>query len=135
MQLKATKTIAKEKFKDFFHDKVELPDFKEQKKHGYFLQDGSEILAFFSLFPVDKSKYWLRAFVMKTNAPITLPISIIQSAQKLTAHFGGDELYILSTSSALDDLLQQLDFEKTYPLLIHEKKGNWWINKVLVVDK
>lgn len=135
MQLKATKALTKEQFKKFFQDKVDLPDLKEQKKHGYFLQDGTEVLAFFSLFPVDKNKYWLRAFVMKTNAPITLPVSIIQSAQKLTAHFGGEELYILSTSSALDDLLKQLDFEKTYPPVTHEKEGKWWINKVLVVDR
>ncbi|SES28070.1 hypothetical protein SAMN04487944_1339 [Gracilibacillus ureilyticus] len=135
MHLQPTNSLTEQAFTEFFGQETSLIKEDEMKQYGYFLYDNHKVIAYFALFPVDKISYWLRAFVMKQGAPVTLPITIIQSAEQLTADYGASQLYIHSKSEAVDDLLKQIGYqqEKQGPNRIFE--GTWWINKALIVDK
>ncbi|KAB8127176.1 hypothetical protein F9U64_18440 [Gracilibacillus oryzae] len=135
MNLQATNSLSEQAFADFFGQETSIIKEAEMKQYGYFLYQNKRVIAFFALFPVDKMSYWLRAFVMKQSAPITLPMTIIQSAEQLTTNYGADQLYIHSKSEAVDDLLTQLGYQQAKKGPGNISEGTWWINNTLIVDK
>ncbi|MFC4402853.1 hypothetical protein [Gracilibacillus xinjiangensis] len=135
MNLQATNSLSDKAFTDFFGSETALINETEMKQYGYFLYDKQEVIAFFALFPVDKVSYWLRAFVIKQGAPITLPMMIIQSAEQLTTNYGANQLFIHSKSDAVNDLLSQLGYQQAKHGPSNILEGTWWINNTLIVDK
>ncbi|WP_163539111.1 hypothetical protein [Gracilibacillus sp. YIM 98692] len=135
MKLQATKSVDNHTFQQFFGSKLDILEDHQLKEYGYFVIIDNKKLAFFALVPVDSQNFWLRAFVMKENAPVTLPVMIIQSAEELAKYQGAENVYIHSSTKAVDDLLAQLNYQTTDKGIIEGKSGQWWINTQVNVDK
>ncbi|WP_054861224.1 MULTISPECIES: hypothetical protein [Gracilibacillus] len=135
MKLQATNTVTDQEFAQFFENKMSWITDDRMKQYGYFVEQDEKPIAFFCLYPVDKSSYWLRAFIMKKGAPFSLPLTIIQSAENLTYNYGAEKLYVQSRSETVDQLLKQLSYQQIPQGPSTEKQGQWWINDHLNVDK
>ncbi|WP_058308710.1 hypothetical protein [Gracilibacillus massiliensis] len=135
MELQSTNGLTQQEFDAFFSDHI--PDFNqaEMKKYGYFLYQEHSPTAFFSLVPVDSNAYWLRMLVMKKSPTITLPVTIIQAAEKLTQSYGATNLFIHSKTENLNQLLVQLGYKSANKALDPEIKADWWITSLESVDK
>ncbi|MGP4038904.1 hypothetical protein ACTWP4_03180 [Gracilibacillus sp. D59] len=135
MELIPTKELEQKEFDAFFDEKV--PHFEEvdMKKYGYFLYKQGKPAAFFSLIPVDRYTYWLRSLIMKRNAPVLLPVTIIQTAEKLTQSYGATSLIIHSKTAVLEQLLTQLGYNLTDQVLEESLQASWWITRLEDVDK
>ncbi|MFD2655747.1 hypothetical protein [Gracilibacillus thailandensis] len=135
MQLIPTKELDQKEFEAFFDEKVPQFNEIEMKQYGYFIYKQEEPAAFFSLIPVDRHTYWLRSLIMKRNAPVLLPVSIIQTAEKLTQSFGATSLIIHSKTAVLEQLLTQLGYNLTDQVLEESLQASWWITNLEYVDK
>ena len=135
MEIKATKYLDKQAFDLFFDQNRLVEDYNEQKDVGYFLYQGDQAIAFFSLIAVDDQKYWLRSLLMKRYAPLLLPVSIIQSAEQIATDQQASYLVTHSTNTMLDDLFTQLGYKRTNQALDHSIEASWWITNLANVDK
>ncbi len=135
MQLKPTKELEKKEFEAFFDEQVPQFNEIEMKKYGYFIYKQGKPTAFFSLIPVDRHTYWLRSLIMKRNAPVLLPVTIIQTAEKLTQSYGATSLIVHSKTAVLEQLLTQLGYNLTEQVLEESLQASWWITKLENVDK
>ncbi|MFC4386501.1 hypothetical protein ACFOZ1_01630 [Gracilibacillus marinus] len=128
MQVAATNKITMEQFQAFFGQEIGLTDDIQMKQFGYFVYDNKVPVAFFSLFPVDKNSYWLRAFVMKQGMPLTFPMTLIQLAEELVKEYGANQLFIHSKSQLVTDLVSQLGYTQTDRAPTNMESGQWWIS-------
>ncbi|ENH95567.1 hypothetical protein J416_15417 [Gracilibacillus halophilus YIM-C55.5] len=127
MELQATKTVDSETFQAFFGDSEKIQITDEMKQYGYFICDQEETKGFFALYPVQHDAYWLRTFIMKQGVTVSLPLTMIQTAEQLTYNYGAHKLFIHSDSDALDQLLHQLSYQQTDEAPEAIDQGTWWM--------
>ncbi|MGN8646415.1 hypothetical protein ACTNEO_10545 [Gracilibacillus sp. HCP3S3_G5_1] len=134
MELKPTKDMEQQEFEAFFDEKVPFEEV-EMKKYGYFLYKQGKPAAFFSLIPVDRYAYWLRSLIMKRTGSVLLPVTIIQTAEKLSQSYGATSLIIHSKTDVLNELLTQLGYQPTDLAVEESLDASWWRNSLEDVDK
>ncbi|WP_407269289.1 hypothetical protein [Radiobacillus sp. PE A8.2] len=119
----------------FFEDKWEQLDGKQTLlEYGYVIEFQGKNQAFFALSPVAEQSYWLKRLYIKDKAPTSLPLAIIEAAITLAQEKYGDHIYVYSHITALDALLEALQFSKLktspFDVDVSIENGNWW-NKPL----
>ncbi|WP_053218083.1 hypothetical protein [Virgibacillus senegalensis] len=109
---------------DIFRGKQKL------KENGFLLEVQGECKAFFSLLPVEGQTFWLKSLYIKEGVPSSFPWTVLEASMTLAAEREADCIYIFSHQSALDTLLELVQFERAdFPSFAegHElPKGQWW---------
>ncbi|WP_066188112.1 MULTISPECIES: hypothetical protein [Gracilibacillus] len=135
MELKATKYLDDQEFQAFFDETMPGVEQVQHKEHGYFLYDHDLPIAFFTLIEMEDQVCWLRSLLIKRQAHILLPVSLIQSAEQLAANRQASHLVTHSTSQILDELFTQLGYKPSNQALDQSIEANWWITSLENVDK
>lgn len=131
MKIVSAEQLQQKDFADFFEDKwTEMSEKKGLVEYGYFVENKGDYQAYFALFPLESSKYWLKSLYIKEGAPTTYPFTILETCVAIVREKGASGLYVYSHQDALDFLLESLGFELCdHPpagAIVQEPDQIWW---------